>query len=146
MLTQQILAFNDTFDWPALRRRELLVGSRAAQAEVIESGLVELFTRHGIDEGGLNRAEELALVFVPREFQPEAESCVFVGSGVDGEVFSGSWQPPAGAVHLAGHRAQPARGFPPVVQRGVRRAGLACGGHSRRPGAQRWHRCAAAEL
>jgi MGT family glycosyltransferase len=100
VLTHPNLAFNDTFDWPALRRRELLVGSRAAEAEVIESGLAELFTRHGIDEGGLNRAQDLALVFVPREFQPEAgsfaENYVFVGPCVDGEVFSGSWQPPAG--------------------------------------------------
>jgi dTDP-L-oleandrosyltransferase len=98
VLTHPNLAFNDTFDWPTTRRRELLVGPRADEAATIESGLQELFTQHGMDERGLNNAEDLALVFVPRAFQPEADSFgdnyVFVGPCVDGEVFRGSWQPP----------------------------------------------------
>ncbi len=99
VLTHPNLAFNDTYDWPALRRRELLVGERAVAAEEIEAGLVELFTEHGIDERELNEASDLALVFVPREFQPRAESFgdnyVFVGPCVDGTVFGGTWEPPA---------------------------------------------------
>ncbi|CCH32039.1 macrolide family glycosyltransferase [Actinosynnema sp. NPDC047251] len=100
VLTHPNLAFNDTFDWPALRRRELLVGEREAAAARIEAGLAALFAEHGVDERELNAPTDLALVFVPREFQPHADSFggnyAFVGPCVDGTVFGGTWEPPAG--------------------------------------------------
>lgn len=94
------LAFNETFNWPAQRRYEILADPRRDQAIEIETNLVRLFGHHGIDEGRLNRGEDLTLVYAPRALQPFAESFgenyVFVGPATDGTVFEGDWPRPDG--------------------------------------------------
>ncbi|MCS7478728.1 macrolide family glycosyltransferase [Umezawaea endophytica] len=98
ILTHPNLAFNDTVDWTAPRRAELLAGPRGAEAAAVESGLQDLFVQHGIDETLLHQPDDLALVFVPRDFQPQGESFsdhyAFVGPCNDGTIFQGDWNPP----------------------------------------------------
>lgn len=98
VLTHPNLAFNGTVDWTAPRRAELLAGPRGAEAAAVESGLQDLFVQHGIDETKLYQPDDLALVFVPEEFQPQGESFddhyAFVGPCNDGAVFQGDWHPP----------------------------------------------------
>ncbi|PRY40386.1 macrolide family glycosyltransferase [Umezawaea tangerina] len=98
VLTHPNLAFNDTVDWTAPRRAELLAGPRGAEAAAVESGLQDLFLQHGIDETLLHQPNDLALVFVPKAFQPQGDSFsdhyAFVGPCNDGTIFQGDWQPP----------------------------------------------------
>jgi dTDP-L-oleandrosyltransferase len=92
------VAYNETFNWPAKHRQQLLDDpARGERAIEVETSIVQLMTQHGVDETRMSRGDDLALVFAPRALQPHAESFgdnyVFVGPCTDGSVFDGDWQP-----------------------------------------------------
>jgi MGT family glycosyltransferase len=94
------LAFNETFNWPAARRGEILDDPRRDLAVELETSLGKLFGEHGLDEGRLYRGDDPAIVYAPKALQPHAESFgdsyAFVGPSTDGTIFAGDWPPPAG--------------------------------------------------
>lgn len=98
IVTHPNVAFNDAFNWPAELREQLMgdpvFGPRAVE---IEAEMARLIASFGSSEQRLNRADDRALVFVPRVLQPQADTFgdnyTFVGPCTDGTVFNGEWQP-----------------------------------------------------
>jgi MGT family glycosyltransferase len=96
--THPNVAFNKEFNWPAELRGQLMedpvLGPRAV---AIETEMAAILADHGLNEERLDRADDLAMVFVPRQLQPHAETFgdnyVFVGPCTDGAVFDGEWRP-----------------------------------------------------
>ena len=101
--THPNLAFNETYNWPMRSQQEVFSGPNPPQAalDTVEliSRMAPLLAEHHIDMNALTTTRELALTFVPREFQPHGDSFtdnhVFVGPALDGAVYQGEWAPPS---------------------------------------------------